>query len=994
MRWSLIIAIFSLLQNSGALFGQQPYFQQEVNVEIDVTLNDDLHQLTGQIRMEYINHSPDILEYIYMHHWPNAYSSAETPLAKQLVQNGRFHFQFSGTENQGAIYDLDYQLNGVSSSCNNDELPADYCRLDLNTPLLPGDTVLIETPFTVDIPGAEVSRFGHDGQAYYITQWYPKPAVYDRNGWHPMSYLSIGEFYSEFGSYAVNITLPANYVVLATGELQNPNERQWLMEKDAKTRSIQQFSDAMAHPPSDSKTKTLQFKQDQIHDFAWFADKRYHVLYDEAVLPYSGDTVEVWSAFTNNEADLWMQSPEYLKNAIESYSRWNGDYPYSSVAAVDGVISEGTGMEYPMITLIGESDRAIDLESVIVHEVGHNWFYGILASNERKYPWLDEGINSANDLRYTSEEHPDHNLLGGDDDSRLLKFFRANQLKHRDQYHLLYLLNARSHVDQPISLPSTDYTPINYGGMVYGKSALIFDYLRRYLGDEQYDEMMKAYFRDWQFKHPGPDDFMSYVGESLAHQDYWVEQLVYTTHKTDFKASGLKKSKSGYDLQIKNRGRVRGPVELTLLSENDSTLHSEWIDPFGKDTTIQIEQKDFHRAVLDYNKFSLDINRKNNSIRRKGILKKAEPLRFQLFTGVEEPERTTIYYSPLIGYNTTDQLMAGLLLHNHNIFQKRLEVKAAPMYGFGSERMNWMASARYNFRFESSRWIENLWFELNTSSFSTGGISNRGNFAKGQVVANLDFKRNPQNRNLSHHLHYTLTGVQENFAVGQEGELNTSENLYGLIQYQIKNRMPLRPYQLTIAFDLHEDFDRLRIEAKGKLVMNNNERAIKARVFFGSFAFHNTTDPRYNFRMDGIGGPQDFRYDHVFPARFDNSGFLSQHFVEGHGNFKVPTASGQSNEWLGALNLKLEAPVKIPVGAYADIGVNAFQGAGTARLLYNAGLYVWIVPDAVEVYFPIIFSEEIQLEIESNGLNYGQLIRFMINFNEINPFNVIRNIRD
>ncbi len=993
MRYWLIIAVFFVLQSHGVVFGQQSYFQQEVNVAIDVTLNDDLHRLTGQIRIEYINHSPDILEYIYMHHWPNAYSSVETPLARQLVQNGQLHFQFSGNENDGAIYDLDYRLNGVRSSLYNDDSPADYCRIDVNTPLLPGDTLLIETPFTVDIPGAEVSRFGHDNQAYYITQWYPKPAVYDRNGWHPMSYLSIGEFYSEFGDYSVTITVPANYVVMATGELQDPEERQWLKGLDAKTRSTQNFSEDMVYPPSDSRMKTLRFEQDQIHDFAWFADKRYHVLYDEAILPHSADTVEVWAAFTNNEADLWMQSTEYLKNAIESYSLWNGDYPYPSVAAVDGVISEGSGMEYPMITLIGESDRAFDLESVIVHEVGHNWFYGILASNERKHPWLDEGINSANELRYISEKHPDHNLLGRADDSWLLDFFRANGFKHRDQYQLLYSLSARSHLDQPLSLPSNKYTPLNYGGMVYGKSALVLNYLRHYLGDAQYDQMMKAYYGDWQFKHPGPNDFMSYIGKTLAHRDYWMEQLIYTTHKTDLKAAGLKKTSSSYQLRIKNLGRVRGPVELTLLTENDSTLHKKWLAPFGKDTTIRIEQKDFHRAVLDNNRYSLDINRKNNIIQRLGLLKKAEPLRFQWLTGIEEPERTTIYYTPLVGYNTTDQLMAGLLLHNHNIFQKRIEVKAAPVYGFGSERMNWMASARYNFKFESSRWIENLWFELNTSSFSTGGISNRGNFAKGQFAANLDFKRNPLNRNLSHHLHYTLTGVQENISFGQDGEINTSENLYGLIQYQIKNEMPLRPYQLTISFDLHEDFDRLRVEAKSKLVMNNNKRALKARVFFGSFAFNNTSDPRYNFRMDGIDGPQDFRYDYIFPARFDNSGVLNQHFVESQGGFKIPTANGQSNEWLAALNLKLESPVKIPIGAYADIGINAFQGAGTARLLYNAGLYVWLVPDAVEVYFPIIYSEEIQLEIESNGLNYGQLIRFMINFNEINPFKIIRNIR-
>ena len=275
--------------------------------------------------------------------------------------------------------------------------------------------------------------------------------------------------------------------------------------------------------------------------------------------------------------------------------------------------------------------------------------------------------------------------------------------------------------------------------------------------------MMQRYYRENKFQHVQPKDFIVEVNNALDNNSGWFRDLIFTTKKPDFKAARLKKQDNNkYELKIKSVGEIHGPVSYTLLSENDSIIEQNWIDPFQKSTTVVLPP-DFHRVVLDHERHSLDINRKNNQIRRQGILRKMEKLRFQFVTGVEEPERTTIYYSPLLGYNTTDQVMAGLLLHNQNVFQKRVEMRIAPMYGFGSERFNWMSAVRYNFRFEQSGWIENLWFEGNSTSFSTGGIPNRGSFTKIQVAGNLDFKRKPLNRNLSHHLFSSFTAVRESF---------------------------------------------------------------------------------------------------------------------------------------------------------------------------------------------------------------------------------------
>ena len=243
-----------------------------------------------------------------------------------------------------------------------------------------------------------------------ITQWYPKPAVYDNNGWHIMPYLNQGEFYSEFGSFDVKITLPSNYIIGATGNLQNELEINYLNKLAKHTDTISVFSNDMSFPKSNLDTKTLHYKENNIHDFGWFADKRFNVLKGLVELPYSKDTVTLWCMFTNNEADLWKNSIEYMHDATYYYSLWNGDYPYKQCSAVDGTISAGGGMEYPGVTVIGEMNTAKALEEVIMHEVGHNWFYGMLGSNERSHPWMDEGLNTHNELRYMRTKYPGFNI--------------------------------------------------------------------------------------------------------------------------------------------------------------------------------------------------------------------------------------------------------------------------------------------------------------------------------------------------------------------------------------------------------------------------------------------------------------------------------------------------------------------------------------------------------------------------------------------------------
>ena len=215
--------------------GAQTYWQQQTAYTIDVTLNEKEKTLDGFEKITYINNSPDTLRFIWFHVWPNAYKNDRTAFSDQLLENGNTAFYFANKEQRGYINRLDFKVDGTTAKTEDHPQHIDIIKVVLPKPLAPKAQVSISTAFHVKLP-FNFSRGGFYGESFQVTQWYPKPAVYDKNGWHPMPYLDQGEFYSEFGGYDVRITVPKNYVVAATGELQNEEEKQWLQGRSNYTQ--------------------------------------------------------------------------------------------------------------------------------------------------------------------------------------------------------------------------------------------------------------------------------------------------------------------------------------------------------------------------------------------------------------------------------------------------------------------------------------------------------------------------------------------------------------------------------------------------------------------------------------------------------------------------------------------------------------------------------------------------------------------------------------
>ena len=995
----------------------KPYFQQEVNYTIEVKLDDNKHMLNGSESFIYTNNSPDALSFIYIHIWPNAYKNRNTALAKQLARGKKFTLFTTLEENKGYIDSLDFKVDGVKANWEYDAQNIDICKINLSQPLQPGQRIVISTPFRVKLPSGSISRLGHIGQSYQITQWYPKPAVYDRNGWHQMPYLNQGEFYSEYGSYDVSITLPKNYIIGATGDCQTQSEVEFMnqeaaagLDKIAKLKIDlnNKEIDANAFPLSSAEWKTVRYTQNRVHDFGWFADKRWIVLKGSVETPQNKNQVTTWALFTPESANTWDKAPVYLHDAIYYYSLWNGDYPYKQVTAVDGTISAGGGMEYPNVTVIGSAGSPRMLETVIMHEVGHNWFYGILGSNERDNPWMDEGLNSFNEDRYMDTKYPDDGVGSAIGlPNAIAEKLGFGDFSQRALSEWSYLISATKNQDQALQTTSDNFTSINYGGIVYKKTAILFYYLKASLGTELFDQCMHNYFEQWKFKHPQPEDLRR-VFEETTKQDlgWFFNDLVKTTEKLDFRITGIKHKGDNTVVKVKNIGNAPGPASV-------NGIWTGVLQP-GQKTGIEIKTDRVYR--IDREGMIPEINRSNNYSKNTGLFKKVEPLNLMFGSSMDSPYKTELFWAPVYMWNAHDKNMLGVSLHNMKLFPQKFEWNVAPVYSFGRKDVSGFASIKYN--------KLNFHAGVDMQRFGLGGGDALNNYYSDAMYAldnysvirpfvSYTFQNKPENLNkdfqLNVRLGYQYQIFQGNLAVETlVAAPNTSNSYREFVQFDAGIHKGIDFRQ---AFDING-----RVLYNTNLIQSNSSQigtilsasgnyhymyslTKRKDLYVRAYAGYQVEDDKASnlaygaFGLSGISGNYDYTFDQLFLGRGISNGISGEQVNTGMGNLGINLKNQGANRRL----LSLTGGFQLPIN-FMDISVQgtildawSCNCTGLANgVFWNTSIVIQPIKNVWSVTVPIYGNTNVQNAADPKYLNG---IMMNLNLTALRPFQLIRNIK-
>ena len=728
--------------------------------------------------------------------------------------------------------------------------------------------------------------------------------------------------------------------------------------------------------------------------------------------PANKNQVTTWALFTPESAKLWSKSSEYLHDAIYYYSLWNGDYPYNQVTAVDGTISAGGGMEYPNVTVIGSAGNDRMLETVIMHEVGHNWFYGILGSNERDNAWMDEGLNSFNEDRYLDTKYPDATLGASIGIGGLDKKLGLSDFSQRSLSELSYLITASQNLDQPLQCHSDNFTEINYGGIVYKKTALLFYYLKGYLGETLFDQCMHNYFERWKFKHPQPEDVQA-IFEETTHQnlDWFFKELIGTTEKIDFKISKVKSnSEQGAEgtvlIKVKNVGNATGATSVGVEGVSKAFWTKEAIAP-GKSAWINSPVGNSY--TIDPEGVIPEVNRANNNMKSKGILRKVEPVKLKFGTFLENPKQTELFYVPMYAYNVHDGSMVGINLHNKQILRKNFEWNLSPLYSFKRKAVNGFASVAYHkLNFSAGAKVQRFGLD----DYSTETINSYDNYMMFKPYVSYTFRNKPSNFNkgtvVNLALAYQFQWMRKTTNNNLQDESLVSDESREFIQFDANWSQKIGPRQvLNVSGRILQQAAYVReastqigtllsaggtYKYKYSLVKNKD---IYVKAFAGYQADNNALNAFTNgaFGLSGVSGAYDYTFDNLYFGRGASSGFASQQVTNGMGNLGVNLRNVGAKKRLLSTTVGIQLPIeKINIsfqGTIIDAWSPQCPQINAEGVYWNTSAVLQIIPNVWSVTFPIYGNQKVQ---DAQLPGYFNGVMMNIDLVGLEPFKLIRSI--
>ncbi len=526
-----------LILASLSSFAQPDRWQQHVDYTMALKLDVNTHLFEGTQKLVYTNNSPDTLKTVYYHLYFNAFQPGSMMDERSRAiedPDSRVGDRISklSEKETGKIYPTSLQQNGQNI---NYTVVGTILEVELAQPILPHTTTTFDMEFEGQVP-VQIRRTGRnnkEGIDYSMAQWYPKMSEYDYAGWHANPYIA-REFHGVFGNFDVSITLNSQYIIGATGILQNQDE----------------IGYGYGNPVKHKKKKpiTWHFKAENVHDFVWAADPDYT---HKTVQVPDGPKMHFFYQEDSITTETWPQLMEITPGMVSFMNQRFGKYPYSDFSVIQG--GDG-GMEYPMATLIIGRGSYAGLMSVTVHEMFHSWYQGVLATNESLYPWMDEGFTT-----YASN---------------ITKAYLSNSKKdpQTNSYRGYYYLVEKDK-QEPLTTHADHYnTNLGYGIASYSMGSMVPAMLEYIVGEKTFAKAFRAYYNTWQFKHPNPTDFRRVIEKETGFELAWFfNDWIGTTHRVNYAIDSVFSDEQNTKVILANIGTMPMPTEAYVTFADGSS---------------------------------------------------------------------------------------------------------------------------------------------------------------------------------------------------------------------------------------------------------------------------------------------------------------------------------------------------------------------------------------------------------------------------------------
>ncbi|MDQ3633579.1 MAG: M1 family metallopeptidase [Acidobacteriota bacterium] len=580
------------------------YWQQRADYVIDVELDDVNQKIIGKETITYKNLSPDTLDYLWVQVDQNIFAKDSDTQKTETAPSFAEQVPLTDLEQiTRRSYDGKVNITSVRDERNNSlkyTLVNTMMRIDLPRPLKPNENFIFKIDWNYNINNQRIfggrtgyEYFASDGNYIYeIAQWFPRMAAYyDMHGWQHHQYLGRGEFTLEFGDYLVRITAPNDHVVSATGVLQNPNQALTAEQRQRLKQAETAAKPTLIITPEEAKTneknkptgkKTWEFKADNVRDFAFASSRKF--IWDAQGHNVEGNKTMAMSYYPNEGNPLWEQySTQAIIHTLNVYSRYSFKYPYPVAISVNGPVG---GMEYPMICFNGPRPNAdktysartkYGLISVIIHEVGHNYYPMIVNSDERDWTWMDEGLNTF--VQFLAESEWEENYPSRRGEPQNIADYMASE--------------------NQVPIMTQSDSVINFGNNAYGKPATALNILREtILGRENFDFAFKKYSQRWMFKRPTPADFFRTMEDASGQDlDWFFRGWFYTTDHVDISIENVRL----FQLNTQNPDVEKG-IARKQANERPKTLSQQRNKPLPKRIDQYPSLRDYYN---DFDEFSV-----------------------------------------------------------------------------------------------------------------------------------------------------------------------------------------------------------------------------------------------------------------------------------------------------------------------------------------------------------------------------------------------------
>tara|TARA_B100001057_G_scaffold451200_1_gene493979 strand:+ start:12794 stop:14629 length:1836 start_codon:yes stop_codon:yes gene_type:complete len=536
LNYNMALRLFLIFITINFAYSQN-YWQQHVDYQMDIDMNVEDFTFKGTQKIVYTNNSPDTLNKVYYHLFFNAFRpgsqmDVRSRTIKDPDRRVRDRIFNLSNKDYGALNVSSIKQNSQALMFQENET---ILLVRLEKPLLPGKKTTLNMVFEGQVP-QQIRRSGKmskEGVHLTMTQWFPKLVEYDHEGWHPNPYIG-REFHGVWGDYSVNITIDKSYVVGGTGYLQNADEiGHGYSKKETKQ--------------TDSSTNTWKFYAPNVHDFAWAADPDY---IHDIVKSSSGVDLHFFYKPSVNTAD-WKKLQDDSIKLMDYFEKNLGPYPWKQYSVIQG--GDG-GMEYAMCTMITGERSYPSLLGVTNHELAHTWFHHILATNEAKHPWMDEGFTVF--ISALAENH----VTSVD-----------SNFPHKGDYDSYYAL-VKSGYEQAQTTHSDRYDyNYAYGVSAYSKGAVFLAQLGYIIGDENLRKTLKRYYDEFKFKHPTPNDFKR-VAEKVSdlELEWYLNEWTRTPHKIDY-GINITSLENDRLVILERKARIPMPIELVVYFSDGSS---------------------------------------------------------------------------------------------------------------------------------------------------------------------------------------------------------------------------------------------------------------------------------------------------------------------------------------------------------------------------------------------------------------------------------------